>query len=79
VGIGFFPDVGASHLLPGLGGSFGMYLALTGNRIRYGDASWSGLATHTIKAQDQAGFLDRLVATGDPEAALRGFSVPARR
>ncbi|RWC02265.1 enoyl-CoA hydratase/isomerase family protein [Mesorhizobium sp.] len=79
VGIGFFPDVGASHLLPGLGGSFGMYLALTGNRIRYGDALWSGLATHTIKAQDQAGFLDRLVATGDPEAALRGFSVPARR
>ncbi|CAH2409428.1 enoyl-CoA hydratase/isomerase family protein [Mesorhizobium escarrei] len=79
VGIGFFPDVGASHLLPGLGGSFGMYLALTGNRIRYGDALWSGLATHTIKAQDQAGFLDRLVASGDPEAALRGFSVPARR
>ena len=62
VGIGFFPDVGASHLLPDLGGSFGMYLALTGNRIRYGDALWSGLATHTIKAQDQAGFLDRLVA-----------------
>ena len=28
VGIGFFPDVGASHLLPDLGGSFGMYLAL---------------------------------------------------
>ncbi|TIL73071.1 MAG: enoyl-CoA hydratase/isomerase family protein [Mesorhizobium sp.] len=79
VGIGFFPDVGASHLLPGLGGSFGMYLALTGNRIRYGDALWSGLATHTIKAQDQAGFLDRLVASGDPEAALHGFSVPARR
>ncbi len=26
VGIGFFPDVGASHLLPDLGGSFGMYL-----------------------------------------------------
>jgi enoyl-CoA hydratase len=79
VGIGFFPDVGASHLLPNLGGSFGMYLALTGNRIRYGDALWSGLATHTIKAQDQAGFLDRLVASGDPESALRGFSIPARR
>ena len=26
VGIGFFPDVGGSHLLPDLGGSFGMYL-----------------------------------------------------
>ncbi|RVA21723.1 enoyl-CoA hydratase/isomerase family protein, partial [Mesorhizobium sp. M7A.F.Ca.CA.004.11.2.1] len=79
VGIGFFPDVGASHLLPDLGGSFGMYLALTGNRIRYGDALWSGLATHTIKAEDQAGFLDRLALTGDPESVLRGFFVQARR
>jgi enoyl-CoA hydratase/carnithine racemase len=79
VGIGFFPDVGASHLLPHLGGSFGMYLALTGNRIRHGDALWSGLATHTIMAQDQTGVLDRLAATGDPGSALRGFIVPARR
>ncbi|RVD42917.1 enoyl-CoA hydratase/isomerase family protein, partial [Mesorhizobium sp. M8A.F.Ca.ET.023.02.2.1] len=79
VGIGFFPDVGASHLLPDLGGSFGMYLALTGNRIRYGDALWSGLATHTIKTEDQASFLDRLALTGDPESVLRGFFVPAKR
>ncbi len=79
VGIGFFPDVGASHLLPDLGGSFGMYLALTGNRIRHGDALWSGLATHTIKAEDQSGFLDRLAASGDPESVLRGFFFSARR
>ena len=79
VGIGFFPDVGGSHLLPDLGGSFGMYLALTGNRIRYGDALWSGLATHTIKAADQSAFLDRLCADGDPESVLRGFFVPAKR
>jgi enoyl-CoA hydratase/carnithine racemase len=79
VGIGFFPDVGASHLLPDLGGSFGMYLALTGNRIRQGDALWSGLATHAIKADDQAGFLDRLSATGDPESVLRGFFISAGR
>jgi len=79
VGIGFFPDVGASHLLPDLGGSFGFYLALTGNRIRYGDALWSGLATHTIKAEDQAGFIERLSETGDAESVLRGCFVPARR
>jgi len=79
VGIGFFPDVGGSHLLPDLGGSFGMYLALTGNRIRYGDALWSGLATHTIKAEDQAAFLDRLCANGDPESVLRGFFISAKR
>lgn len=79
VGIGFFPDVGASHLLPGLGGSFGMYLALTGNRIRYGDALWSGLATHTVRAADLAGLLDGLAASGDAETTLRGFFSPAKR
>ncbi|MBZ9766514.1 MULTISPECIES: enoyl-CoA hydratase/isomerase family protein [unclassified Mesorhizobium] len=79
VGIGFFPDVGASHLLPDLGGSFGMYLGLTGNRIRHGDALWSGLATHTIKAQDQVGLLDELATSNDPDAELRNFSVPAKR
>ncbi|RWG53686.1 MAG: enoyl-CoA hydratase/isomerase family protein [Mesorhizobium sp.] len=79
VGIGFFPDVGASHLLPDLGGSFGMYLGLTGNRIRYGDALWSGLATHTIKAEDQAGLLDELATSGDANAELRDFFTPARR
>lgn len=79
VGIGFFPDVGGSHLLPDLGGHFGMYLALTGNRIRYGDALWSGLATHTISADGQIGLLERLCETGDTEAVLRNFFRPAKR
>jgi enoyl-CoA hydratase/carnithine racemase len=56
-----------------------MYLGLTGNRIRYGDALWSGLATHTIKAEDQAGLLDELATSGDANAELRDFFVPARR
>ncbi|WP_395451381.1 enoyl-CoA hydratase/isomerase family protein [Aminobacter sp. UC22_36] len=79
VGIGFFPDVGGSHLLPDLGGYFGMYLALTGNRIRYGDALWSGLATHTISADGQIGLLERLCETGESEAVLRNFFRPAKR
>jgi enoyl-CoA hydratase len=79
VGIGFFPDVGGSHLLANLGGRFGMYLGLTGNRIRYGDALWSGLATHTVKAEFQAGLIERLAETGDADLALRECSGPARR
>ncbi|WP_378952762.1 enoyl-CoA hydratase/isomerase family protein [Mesorhizobium sp. ANAO-SY3R2] len=70
VGIGFFPDVGGSHLLPDLGEHFGMYLALTGNRIRFGDALWSGLATHTMKAEYLPGLIERLCETGDAELAL---------
>lgn len=79
VGIGFFPDVGGSHLLPDLGGYFGIYLALTGNRIRYGDALWSGLATHTISADGQVGLLERFCETGESEAVLRNFFRPAKR
>ncbi|WP_269930250.1 enoyl-CoA hydratase/isomerase family protein [Aminobacter sp. HY435] len=79
VGIGFFPDVGGSHLLPDLGGYFGMYLALTGNRIRFGDALWSGLATHTISADGQAGLIERLCEAGETESVLRSFFVSAKR
>lgn len=79
VGIGFFPDVGGSHLLPDLGGSFGMYLALTGNRIRHGDALWSGLATHTMEADYLQGLLERLIETGDADLALREVFKPASR
>ena len=73
VGIGFFPDVGGSHILPPLG-PFGMYLALTGNRIGPGDALAAGLATHTIEAVDQQAFIERLVEQCDPDAALRGVA-----
>jgi enoyl-CoA hydratase/carnithine racemase len=73
VGIGFFPDVGGSHLLPPLG-AFGMYLALTGNRIGPGDVLGCGMATHGIKAADQAALMDRLVLDGETDAALRAFS-----
>jgi enoyl-CoA hydratase/carnithine racemase len=71
VGIGFFPDVGGSHVLPDLGGHFGFYLGLTGNRIRYGDALWSGLATHTVSSEYLDGLLERLCDTGDAGSALR--------
>ncbi|MEP9396042.1 enoyl-CoA hydratase/isomerase family protein [Mesorhizobium sp. KR2-14] len=79
VGIGFFPDVGGSHILPRLDGNFGMYLGLTGNRIRYGDALGSGLATHTTRAERLEGLLARLAETGDPDAALREVSEPVER
>ncbi|THF59805.1 enoyl-CoA hydratase/isomerase family protein [Ollibium composti] len=79
VGIGFFPDVGASHLLPKLGGHFGRYLALTGNRIGWGDVLGCGLATHAINAADQERFAERLCDSGDADAALEGLTVsPAR-
>jgi enoyl-CoA hydratase len=48
VGIGFFPDVGATWFLPRLPGETGTYCALTGERMKKGDALASGIATHYV-------------------------------
>jgi enoyl-CoA hydratase len=44
--IGFFPDIGATFLLPRLPGEIGIYLGLTGLRVTGADAVHAGLATH---------------------------------
>ncbi|XP_032596681.1 3-hydroxyisobutyryl-CoA hydrolase, mitochondrial isoform X2 [Drosophila grimshawi] len=44
--IGLFPDVGGSHFLPRLQGKLGLYLGLTGQRLRGGDVYYAGIATH---------------------------------
>lgn len=47
-GIGYFPDVGASHIFHKAPGHLGMYLALTGARITAADALYCGFGTHYI-------------------------------
>ncbi len=59
-GIGLFPDVGTSYVLPRLAGEIGTYLALSGARIKAADALELGIVTH-------ATFSDRL---GDLLTAL---------
>lgn len=54
VGIGFFPDVGATHFLPRLPGSTGIWLGLTGDRVGAGDALAIGLATHAVLSAKMA-------------------------
>ena len=44
--IGFFPDIGATFLLPRLPGALGTYLGLTALRVTGADAVHAGLATH---------------------------------
>lgn len=44
--IGLFPDVGGSHFLPRLDGKLGLYLGLTGFRLKSKDVVKSGVATH---------------------------------
>ena len=47
-GIGLYPDVGATHVLPRLPGAAGMWLGLTGARLGQGDMLGLGIATHTV-------------------------------
>jgi len=44
--IGLFPDVGGGYFLPRLGGKLGLYLALTGYRLKGADVYKAGIATH---------------------------------
>lgn len=78
-GIGFFPDVGATHLLPDLADNFGMFLGLTGARIKWGDALWSGLATHPVKAENLNPLVEMIASGVDIEGAMRNFFTMPRR
>jgi enoyl-CoA hydratase/carnithine racemase len=77
VGIGFFPDVGATWFLPRLPGELGTYCALTGERFGPADAVGAGLATHRIPSARFAALLDGLAGTVSVDAVLSAFSEPA--
>ncbi len=47
-GIGFFPDVGATYVLPRRPGALGMYLGLTGARLEAADCLYAGIGTHHV-------------------------------
>ena len=76
VGIGFFPDVGATYALPRLPGEAGMYLALTGARIGPDDATAIGLSTHRVASSDLAAVEERLVAGEPVDAVLDAVARP---
>lgn len=74
VTIGFFPDVGGSRFLPRLPGQFGLWLGLTGSRIGWGDAQWSGLATHCVESGQLDDLVGALAQSDDPDKVLGGFA-----
>jgi 3-hydroxyisobutyryl-CoA hydrolase len=48
--IGLFPDVGGSYFLPRLRGKLGLFLALTGYRLKGADLLKAGIATHYVNS-----------------------------
>jgi enoyl-CoA hydratase/carnithine racemase len=85
VHIGLFPDVGASRFLNLCPGRIGLYLALTGARVRAADALYCGFATHYVphaRLGELTAALARLDWTkGEPaqqvEAAIAQFAADA--
>ncbi len=63
-GIGFFPDVGGTYFLPRLEGQLGVWMGLTGTRLRTADCIMAGLATHYAPSEKTA----ELIATLETES-----------
>jgi enoyl-CoA hydratase len=77
VGIGFFPDVGATFFLPRCPGKTGWYLALTGLRAVGGDAVALGLATAYVDSDRFGELVEALAGPRDMNAIIGDFSQQA--
>lgn len=69
-GIGLFPDVGGAYFLPRCPGKLGMFLGLTGHRLKAADAIYAGVATHFVPAEDCSGLVDRLAVADNVDDCL---------
>ena len=70
-GIGLFPDVGGGWHLPRLPGQTGLWLALTGARLRGADCLALGIATHFVESGQVGALKDHIISAhpregGDP-------------
>ena len=77
VGIGFFPDVGATWFLPRMPGELGTWCALTGDRLKTADAVATGIATHHVRSDRFADLTDALCGNVSVDATLAAFAEPA--
>jgi len=73
-GIGLFPDVGGSFFLSRLKNNIGMYLALTGSRIKSSDAIELGIAEYFIMSKNYDDILKQLSDGATPSEVLSSFN-----
>ncbi|MCI4378818.1 hypothetical protein PGIGA_G00219980 [Pangasianodon gigas] len=64
--IGLFPDVGGGYFLPRLQGKLGLFLALTGFRLKGRDVQRSGVATHFVQSEKISALEKDLVGLKSP-------------
>jgi len=73
VGIGFFPDVGASYFLNKAPAGIAHYIGLTGQRLDQADCRTFGLVDYTCKSEDMDALLAALCEEENLEAVLTRF------
>ena len=70
-GIGLFPDVGGTWFLPRAPGETGLYLALTGARLKAADAIYAGIADTYVPSARLEILKDRIAGGTALHEALR--------
>jgi enoyl-CoA hydratase len=76
VGIGFFPDVGGTWVLPRVPDQIGTWCALTGDRLKTAGAVAAGIATHHVHSERFADLTDALCGNVPVDATLAAFAEP---
>lgn len=71
--IGLFPDVGGSYFLSRLKGKLGIYLALSGYRLKGVDNFFVGFATHYCPSAEIPKIEKDLLAIKNPSQVLRPY------
>ncbi|XP_072541102.1 3-hydroxyisobutyryl-CoA hydrolase, mitochondrial [Salminus brasiliensis] len=67
--IGLFPDVGGGYFLPRLQGKLGLFLALTGFRLKGRDVQRAGVATHFVLSEKVGALEKDLVDLKSPSVS----------
>jgi enoyl-CoA hydratase len=73
-GIGLFPDVGGAWFLPRLEGELGIWLALTGARLKGRDVLAAGIATYYVASEKLPEVKARMLAGEAPDAVLADYA-----
>jgi enoyl-CoA hydratase len=79
VGIGFFPDVGGTWMLPRLKGKIGTFCALTGERLKTADGIFAGVCTHHVSSARFPDLTEALCGNIPVDAVLAAFAEPTPR
>jgi enoyl-CoA hydratase len=72
-GIGLFPDVGGSYFLPRCPGEIGMFLGLTGFRLKTADSLYAGIATNFVPTARWDTLLEALADGAAPDTAIESL------